>query len=146
LASSLLFVICLGLSGCASLGKSLLEQPKISLDTVAFKDMATDGVTAVFRVKVDNPNALSLRMDSLHYELELAGRPFSKGDVDQAVEVGGHGTALVDLPVRLKYSDLVSSLMSFLGKGATQYKITGAAKVSLFTIPFEHVGELKLQK
>lgn len=130
------------LEGCTLLGK--IDQPKVSLNDVAVKNVTGSGATIVFDLKVDNPNPFPLKVDALDYNLELGGKPFSKGLIDTPTKVEAKQSTVVQVPVPIKYSDLFSSLMDFVGAGSQPYRIYGKAKVSYFNIPFNHTGELKL--
>ena len=134
-----------GTLGCSILGKSLLEQPKVELASVSVKGMTSAEAIVVFGVKVDNPNSVSLRVDRLNYDIDIGDKPFSKGQLDKAAEVTGHNSAVIEVPVAVKYRDVLSSLLSFIGKGSSKYKIKGEARMGLFTVPFEHSGEFKLK-
>ena len=59
---------------CASVAEKLIEKPKVSLSSIALKDVTQNGATVVFGVGVENPNAFALRLDALKYDLEIGGK------------------------------------------------------------------------
>lgn len=143
---SLVSIACAAGLGCSAIGKRLVEQPKVALDRVNVRDVGGSGATVVFGVRVDNPNPFALKVDALRYEVEIGGKPLSTGQLDQAAEVAGNGNTVVEIPIAVKYSDVFSSLTSFLSNGSSTYRIKGDATFGLFTIPFDQSGDLKLKK
>lgn len=131
--------------GCGLLDK-VVEKPKVTLDNVGLKEITGSGATVIFGVKVDNPNPFSIQVDKLDYNLEIGGKPFSKGLIETPSKVAANGSSVINIPVAVRYSDLFSSIADLVSKGSRPYRIFGNAQLSLFNIPFDHKGELKLEQ
>jgi LEA14-like dessication related protein len=138
--------VALGTSSCSFFLKQVVEKPKVEFEHVDLKDVNGNGATVLVGLKIENPNSFSLHVDSVRYTLEIKGKPLTSATIDKPVEVPGKGSAVVEIPVPVKFADLFSSVLDFLQSGATQYRVSGDAKVGSFSIPFDQKGELKLKK
>jgi LEA14-like dessication related protein len=135
----------LAVSGCQGLVESVLEKPEVQFHSVAVRDATKDGATAVIAIDVTNPNGVTLTVDELNYALEIGGREVAKAEVKQIARLQAKSTSRVEVPVPFLYSQVFSSVMDLLTKGTAAYKVRGEARVGLFTLPFDHGGELKLR-
>jgi LEA14-like dessication related protein len=132
-------------SSCSSVAEKLVEKPKVALSSIALRDVSTNGATVVFGVEVDNPNAFSLRLDALRYDLEVGGKQIGSGRIEKPAEVAGRSKGIVDVPVPVKFQDLYSSVSELMSKTVSDYRVRGEAQFGLITIPFDEKGELKLR-
>ena len=136
-------------TGCANLGRKM-EQPKVQLHSVSLKKVENAAATLMVGVEVENPNTFALRVKSLRYEAELGGRHLAAGAISDPLEVPSKGKAVVEIPVAVKYTDLLSSVIDFLGRinqedKKTRYRVKGTVGVGIFEIPFDEQGELKIE-
>lgn len=135
----------IGLLGCQSLVESVLEKPQVQFHSVAVRDATKDGATAVIAIDVTNPNGVTLTVDELNYALEIGGREVAKAEVKEIAKLQARSTSRVEIPVPFQYSQVFSSVMDLITKGTAAYKVRGEARVGLFTLPFDHGGDLKLR-
>jgi LEA14-like dessication related protein len=143
--TSLTFLILLLGAGCSSLLEKSVEKPKIELDHVGVKDTDFRGTTAVFFVRVQNPNRFALKIDDVAYRVFLAGEEFAKSNVGQATTVPAQGESLIEIPLPVSYDKLAGGLQALLMSKPVDYRIEGDAKLSLFSIPFKKEGKLELR-
>ena len=146
------FVVALacafGSVSCSTIAQNFLEKPKAEIRHVKLR--STDGASAllVVGIEVENPNSISLKVDRLKYDVEIAGRPLTAGALENPADIPARGKQVVEIPLKLKYSDVFSSMVEFMQtlqqKKPTQYRIRGAAKVGIFELPFDEKGELKI--
>lgn len=134
-------LIALTLPSCAMLTQKIKE-PKVSLESVDVRDADFTGGTLVFGIKVENPNDFELRVDSVAYDIELGEKPLTSENVTHPLKVAGGKSALFKLPARFKYTDLVATVAGLIGKGSTTYRLKGAAKLSVLSLPFDERGTL----
>lgn len=130
---------------CTSIGRRLLTEPKVSFASVGLKDINQDGATILFGIQIENPNPVELSVDDLKYDVELGGKAISSSRIEKAVSVPPHGKKTVELPVPVKFSDLIQSLADLLGNGTTSYHLKGEARVAIFTLPFDQTGKIKIR-
>lgn len=131
------------ISSCQTIGQAIVEKPKVALDHVGLKDMTMEGATILFGVKVENPNSFALKVDSLRYAVEVGGKPFGSGQIEKPTEVAGHGKAVVEIPIPVKYADVFASLIDFVQNKSSTYRVKGEATFGVLNIPFDEKGELK---
>lgn len=140
-----LVVLAAIIVGCASFIHAIVKEPKISFASVSIRDAKAEGATAVIALNVENPNGVALTVDRLQYALELGGRPIASNEVEKVATVAAHTTSIVEVPVPFRYDQVFASVLDLIAKGSASYKVTGAARVGLFTLPFDHTGDLKLR-
>lgn len=139
-------VIAMVLFGCASLVQSLVKEPKVSFASIAVRDAKSDGATAVITLNVENPNGISLTVDRLDYALELGGHTVAQAQVEKIATIEAHTTSKVEVPVPFRYDQVFASIIDLITKGTAAYKVNGSARIGLFTLPFDHTGEVKIRE
>ncbi len=131
--------------GCSSMGK-LIKEPKVKLANLRLENTDAVGATLVFGIQVENPNNVALSVDEVIYDLEVAGKSLSSGKLSDGAKVAANETAIIEVPIAVKYTDLFSSVMQLLKSQSTPYHIKGSARMGLFKLPFDKQGELKIEK
>jgi LEA14-like dessication related protein len=103
------------------------------------------------RMRVQNPNARTLPVQGLSYDIELAGRDLAHGVSSNAFTVPAFGDAEFDMRVD---ANLVGALGVLLGRrsgangNAVPYRISGKVALSsgfLRNVPFEETGSIRLR-
>jgi LEA14-like dessication related protein len=133
------------LSSCATLGR-FVQKP-----TVAFKRMtitAADLVqaTALFEFDITNPNPIRLHIDHITYNLQLNGRDFVSGQLDQGVMLSAGGSSPLQVPVTMAYLDFFKSTDQLWHTHQADYALTGEITAGLYKIPFQANGRLDLPR
>jgi LEA14-like dessication related protein len=131
--------------GCETLISAVLKEPNVQLSRVSVRDGSVRGATLVLALKIDNPNAIALSVDELRYKVELAGQMIADTQSNKAVSVPANGSSEIEIPLAVKYEQLISSLQILMAGGTTQYKVTGDAKMGLFRLPFNKAGAIQLK-
>lgn len=135
----------IGLMGCQSLVESVLEKPQVQFHSVSVRDATKEGATAVIAIDVLNPNAIELTVDQLNYSLEIGGREVAKAQVREFAKLEAKATSRVEIPVPFLYSQVFTSVLDLISKGTAAYKVRGEARVGIFTLPFDHGGDVQLR-
>jgi LEA14-like dessication related protein len=103
------------------------------------------------RVRVQNPNARTLPVQGLSYDIELAGKDLAHGVSTNAFTVPAFGDAEFDMRVD---ANMVGALAVLLGRrsgangDAVPYRISGKVALSsgfLRNVPFEEKGSIRLR-
>jgi LEA14-like dessication related protein len=123
-----------------------MKEPKVEFSRVVARDANLNGATLVFVLKVDNPNATDLKVSSLDYSVDVGGKKLSDGKVEKGVVLAANSTGEVELPLPILYQHVFASLSDLLTKGTTDYKISGTARVGLFSVPFNKTGVVNLKQ
>lgn len=142
---TLLFLtLAFAFSGCSSLTESLLQKPEVDLKGITLRDTNLQGTTVVFVLNLKNPNARDLPLDGLTYQVDLGGKHFADGRLEEKVRIPAKGESQVEVPLTVAYSKVFSGLAQMLEGRSLDYALRGNAKFSVFSIPFEEKGDLKL--
>ena len=133
-----------GLTACAVLARTFITKPKVELKSVVVAETTDTGLTLLLGVEIDNPNSFALKVDRLRYEVELGGRSFTTGTLENAAEVPGKSKAEVKIPVKVKFADMLATALDLWTKRTSSYRVKGGATVGFFELPFDESGEIKL--
>lgn len=139
------------LSSCAGLGRSLVE-PSVSITGFRLEEAHLNGAEFTFEFEVDNPNAVGLVLDALDYRLRLNGRQLLDGRRDRRLEIPANGESRVELPVTIRYADLLQVIDSFDGRrGRPNYELEAdfrfdAPILGAITVPVRERGDIPLDR
>ena len=122
-----------------------LKKPEAQLNRVFAKETSLTGTTLIFVVDVQNPNDRELKLDELAYQVSLSGKEFARAKTDKVVKVAANSSSEVEIPLPVKFSDLLGSLGEIIQTQTISYKIEGNAKLSPFKIPFTKEGKVNLR-
>ena len=99
------------------------------------------------QLRIQNPNPVDLPIEGLSYDLEINGKPFSKGVSSQAITVPRYGSELLEVEGTSTLFDVLRQ-MAELRKGqpkAVQYRLTGKLGLSNGRRePFDYQGQVEL--
>ncbi len=133
------------LSSCATVTQKIIERPKVDLEKVTLAETNGSGATVHFGVRVDNPNPFALQVDAVRYQVEIAGKPLTQGEINEPARVGAKEATVITIPITVRYADVFSSLFDLMNNKASKYRVRGEAFFGLLRIPFDETGDLKLQ-
>jgi LEA14-like dessication related protein len=118
LLSFLIFIF----SACQTFN-SVVEEPKVSLNSVDVTGITLNGVELVVHVDVENPNAFSVPLPDIDWELFIDTSAFLKGAVPNDKNIAGRGKVTLDFPVSVTYEGLYRSFKSLAEKKEIAYNI-----------------------
>lgn len=140
------------LSSCAGLGRSIVE-PDVSITGFRLEEAHLNGAEFLFEFEVDNPNAVGLVLDALDYRLHLNGRQLLDGRRDRRLEIPANGESRVELPVTIRYADLLQVIDSFDGRRGRRpdYELEAnfrfdAPILGAITVPLRERGDIPLDR
>lgn len=139
------FCVFITLAGCSTYSKyKNMKKPAVKLETVKVEDVNFKTAKFMFGIQVDNPNEFPLKVDSVKYDIELAGKHMTTESIDTPTEVGANTKTIVQLPLTVQIADLFNGIGDFLRNDKTAYRVHGAARVGLFSLPFDEAGEFRI--
>lgn len=145
LVSSWFLTGILLIQGCAGLDK--MEAPSVNIADIHLQDATLLEQRYRLQLRIQNPNQVPLQIDGLSYELEINGKPFSKGLSNKSVTVPRYASELLEVEGTSNLFDIVRQVMD-LQKGlanSVQYHLKG--KLGLQNggrVPFDYQGEIEL--
>lgn len=129
--------------GCSSIPKTI-QAPDVAVQSLDIDKATLTDATVLVKLAVRNPNSFSLKMDSIKYGIDLNGKPFASGTLNESAGVAANGESEVVVPMRIKYWDLYNQFADLTKHKQNSYSITGLIKSGGREFPFKHSGEVQL--
>jgi LEA14-like dessication related protein len=143
--AALLVVAAFALAGCAAMG---LREP-LRVNLAGLDPLPGESLEARFmaRIRVQNPNDISIAYAGLSVEIDLNGRSFASGVSDSGGEIPRFGESVIELPVTVPASAIVRQILGFIAgdRGKVTYRVRGFLNTGTFgRAPFDTSGEVEL--
>jgi LEA14-like dessication related protein len=129
--------------GCSSIPKNI-QAPDVAVQSLDVDKATLTDATVIVKLSVRNPNPFGLKMDAIKYGLNLEGKPFASGTLNDSASVAANGESEISVPLRIKYWDLYSRFSDLLKNKGTSYNIVGSITTHGHEFPFKHEGDVKL--
>jgi LEA14-like dessication related protein len=133
-----LSLLALGLAACAMLNQAIKEP------TISFLDLTRGDF--LFNFEVHNPNPLGLKLSRMSWGLTINQKQVAKSSHEKDLHLPARGTAIMSLPVSVRYLELFKNAADFLAAKSIAYELLGSARVGPFTIPYRKSGTLDLPR
>ncbi len=91
-----LFIASFGLGGCSTLDKNH-EPPKVDVVGITQTEGASSALQFTIQLRIVNPNAETLRLKGLYYELSLEGIEVVTGTAKDLPPIEGYSEAIVSV-------------------------------------------------
>lgn len=149
----LLVLLSLALAGCGGVQQMLgaaFEKPKLTYESFQPTELDLEGVTLALRYRVDNPNAVGLKLANLDYKVEVDGRQAVAGAMQSGLQIPARGSAPLDIPLRVRYADVPGLLQTLFTRDELPFHVAGNAGVStplgVIGLPFSYTGKVSTPK
>jgi LEA14-like dessication related protein len=134
------------------------RKPTVELEGIELGSVGLSGGTLLVNVRVENPNPVGFRAESVNYEVflrtprdetdEQGWERLTSGTHEEDIVIRGRETRVVQIPVEFSLSDLGPVASSVLRTGRFNYRVTGDVQVraagSRRTVPFRKTGSMSL--
>ena len=144
----LLTLIALFIASCSSIPTHKPIAPEVSIANVQPLNLSLSGQKLLFTLRVKNPNAYDLPMQSLSFIASLAGEEIATGSSTGRATIPAKGEALVDISVVAGLKTIAKQLKSITNAASgsdfnLDYGVKGVVKLSNWptAIPFKHSGD-----
>jgi LEA14-like dessication related protein len=132
-------------AGCASLGRSVFEEPVVTFKNVQINGIGLDGGSLDVVLNVYNPNGFKLDATRLTYRLLVGDSvPLGQGALDSRFTVQKDDSTEVRLPVTFTYRGLGAAGQQLIRSGTVNYRVQGdvtvATPIGNFTRPYDRTG------
>jgi LEA14-like dessication related protein len=130
------------LGNCAYLYRDL-QEPEIRLVGVAPQQISFSGIKLLCRLRVDNPNDVSIPIDGGQFVLEVEGMQLAQGALIDGFKVAAHGRELVDVVVEVDSGNSIALAARLLGQREREleYALTGYVDVGIGLLGRVHINE-----
>jgi len=120
----LLLVIALLLTGCAGVRDALdPKPPTVSVEGVRVTALGFNQADLALNLRVENPNAIAVKLAGFDYRLAVDGRSVLQGDRKRRLELPAMDSTRLDVPLRLNFGDVAGVLGSLAGRDRIDYEI-----------------------
>ena len=138
-------------AGCTGLVGNAMRSPDVDIVGAELTNTGIDGADVLFEFEVDNPNGVALVLDGLKYRLRLNDKPLLDGRQDERTQIAAKSESRVELPVRIRYADLLRVLETLDDNDRTSYEIQADFQFAVpvlgsITVPVTRRGELSLDR
>lgn len=143
----------LALAGCATvrdLAGSAFQRPTLTFESASIEGVDLEGVTVVLHYRLENPNAVGLRLSRVGYALDVEERRVLDGSLPGGLAIPSRGAAPLPVAVRVRLAALPGLLESLAAKEEAAYRISGDAGVDTplgtLDVPFQHSGRIPVPR
>lgn len=148
LASGLAVILCLSLSSCATFGRAV-EKPRVHVLGVEISHVSLKSADLIFDLEVENRNRFSFILETVEYRVRINEEPLLDGRQDLRAEIAAHGASKVELPVTLRFADIVRVLRSLKEDRHAGYDLDAVLGFSIpivgrLSIPVRQKGDVSL--
>ena len=137
LRSVLILWLLLGIA-CTSTPKPLME-PRLILKEIALADATLSDSIMVFRLEVQNPNSVPLKVDSITYQIRIKHKTY-EGHLDRIPKAKALSSVELEIPIKVVFSDIFDSISLALYEKETDYEISANLKAGSFRVPLAQKG------
>jgi LEA14-like dessication related protein len=141
------------LAGCAGLDGLLrqgIQTPQVSVLSAAPTAADFEGLTVAVDLRVQNPNAIGLRVAGLAWQLDVEGGRVASGDAPGGLTLPANGAATSRVTARVRFADLANLVKLAESKEKVAFGVQG--KVSVETpigpiqVPWNFAGDLPVPR
>jgi LEA14-like dessication related protein len=141
---TVMVLAALSLTTCQTLS-SIFQEPLLSLQSVEIAKITFTGTELLCKVRVQNPNPITIPFPEVGWELFVNANSFIQGVVKNDRSIGARGSTIIDVPLSLNYLDVFNTFRSLKGGRQADYRVALAVKFSLPLLGdkvfnFEHSG------
>ncbi|MCU7809991.1 MAG: LEA type 2 family protein [Candidatus Thiodiazotropha sp. (ex Notomyrtea botanica)] len=128
------------------------EMPDVKVRSLDVQQLSMSGATLMMQLEVDNPNAFSLLLNQLNYDVKLNGYNVGSGLMDRAVNLQQGSPGVINLPLSLDFAQAGMGLYKALLGSGIRYDLNGSMEASSsnpilkhFQMPLEKQGSVSLR-
>jgi len=138
-------MLSLLVAGCASLESiqsvANISKPKTSITDTQITKLSLDGADLAFKVKVDNPNPIPIKMAGLDYAILFDGQQLTEGKKREQISISANGSSEITIPLAFKFAELYDTISGLKDKKELNYEIKTSA---MFDLPILGMQALPL--
>ncbi|MGB7183798.1 MAG: LEA type 2 family protein [Burkholderiaceae bacterium] len=134
-------------SGCASLPPPNLKPPTLGFKNFSVTQIGFENIGFALTLDANNPNAVTLPISNLNFDLALLGKPFAKGTAqDSSIQLPANASSDVKVNFVISTSNLLRTVANLQNAGLENlsYALNGSANWgnTPLKLPFERKGSL----
>lgn len=141
----LVFLVLLFIGGCQSI-KDLansIQKPTLSINDVRIESFDFQEMQLVYDVKVNNPNAASLKMLGYDYSLDINGNSFLQGEQTTGIDIKASDASIIEVPVAVNFQELFRTVKGVAQQDESSYSFLSTL---VFELPVLGQTEIPVSK
>lgn len=131
-----------------------IKLPAISLSSLKMDKLGFTGADLTLEIKLKNPNAISLLLKDMNYQLNISGAQWIQGKTSQEMDISAKQENIIEVPISLNFLNMGQSVYNLLsGHQELNYTLKGNANLASslellgdFKLPFDQSGQVKIFK
>ncbi|AJQ92756.1 LEA type 2 family protein [Gynuella sunshinyii] len=149
----LCLLILTALTACSSLQQIAdVQKPQASVTSASVKSLSLDQATVLVDVVLTNPNPFTLHTVGFDMNMAIDGhRLAAVSQPDSKLAIPANGRNKMQLPVTLKYQDVIAAVGSIANENALNYALDGTVFVDVpvlgkLGLPLKFTGSLPVPR
>ena len=130
------------MSAACSTVSNVVEPPKVVVQQVTLQHLSFSETTGLVTLNVTNPNAFSLPLQGVSYNLRLNGVSVARGEQAQTMSLPSQRPVLVDIPVRLQVGEILRLAPMVWRDRQANYQLDGTVRLPMLSVPFQRQGAI----
>ncbi|HHC73503.1 MAG TPA: hypothetical protein ENK78_00320 [Thiothrix sp.] len=140
---ALLSLFLANLWGCSN---APIQKPKISVRHAEISRISFKESTAMFTIRVDNPNSFPIYLNGVDYGMSLNGNLVAEGSYNSKTTIPAHKSKRLEMPIKIRLTEIFGLVPSFIRQGQVRYTLEGTVKTPILNLPFHQVGGLGVKE
>ncbi|MCU7795503.1 MAG: LEA type 2 family protein [Candidatus Thiodiazotropha sp. (ex Myrtea spinifera)] len=128
------------------------KMPDVKVRSLDVQQLSMSGAKLTMQLEVDNPNAFSLLLNQLNYDVKLNGYNVGSGLMGRAVNLQQGSPGVINLPLSLDFAQAGMGLYKALLGSGISYDLSGSMEASSsnailkhFQMPLKKQGRVSLR-
>jgi LEA14-like dessication related protein len=135
------------LAACASVTTPQVDPPQVTLESVRVTRIVDGKAELSIGLKLSNPNAFSLAVRALDYEITLDNRPAASGHTVRVETLPAGAESKVDLAGRVDVGAIATAMMALGSQLPVAYSLKGTVTVQNWApVSFSRSGKIAVSK
>lgn len=111
------------IAGCSGLGSLRPQPPTVEVAGLRVAALNFNYADLVVDLRVDNPNAVALKLAGFDYRATVDGQRVLQGEQRRRLELAAADSTLVPVPVRLSFGDVAGVIGSLANRDRIDYEL-----------------------
>jgi len=100
-----------------------VQKPIVKVKDVKLTGLSLNGLDLDFKIGIQNPNSVAIKLAGFDYELLIENNIFLKGQQNKEVKIEANGSSQVDIPVSLTFKQLYNSFQALKDADSIKYTL-----------------------
>lgn len=108
-----------------------VQKPIVKVEDVKLTGLSLTGLDLDFKIGIQNPNSVAIKLAGFDYELLIENNSFLKGNQNDEVNIEANGSSQVEIPVSLTFKQLYNSFKALTDADSIKYTLKSGLSFDL---------------